>query len=177
VTGLAFACVSFPAACDQGKESSPESPSWTPGTVYGVAIGVSSVEDVVRILGEPTSRGERFDEEADPDAEMDIWLDYETVDQERIVRVAFAADPKTHRVVEAQVTPRAMSLADAEAAYGTDYIIRTMTTGSCPATELPQKRANPSDGPLFLVYPRLGMYVYVDRETKMVGLIVYQMKC
>jgi hypothetical protein len=177
VTGLAFACVSFPAACDQGKESSPESPSWTPGTVYGVAIGVSSVEDVVRILGEPTSRGERFDEEADPDAEMDIWLDYETVDQERIVRVAFYADPKTHRILGALVTPRSMSLADVEATYGTDYIIRTMTTGPCPATQLPEKRANPSAGPLFLVYPRLGMFCSVDPKTKVVREVIYRTEC
>ncbi len=177
-TGSLVSAAVLSLGCSWGEPKS-EVQSWSPGRVYGIEIGRSTKADVVTKLGTPSYEGPRFDEEADPEAETSIWLEYSGVDPERTNRVAFVADPRTYRIVEAEVTPRAMSLREAEALFGSDYITRTMATGPCPpfANDSSHRDVGSSmTGPRFLVYPQLGLYLIVE-PTNSVRRIVYLSRC
>jgi hypothetical protein len=148
-----------PAATAQGHVR------WKRGTYQGLTPGQSSRQDVEKVFGEPSWRGEP---EAEPGERPthDVMYEYTNVGGMK-GRTSVIFDARSGVVKVIYLYPQGLTMEQAVAQYGSDYVRRGSGLGPCPTADdvrESRRQRSPDEYPIFLVYPQSGLYVTVQSD-------------
>jgi hypothetical protein len=146
-----------------------EHTQWRRGTYLGLTPGRSSRRDVERVFGKPLWKG---NPESEPGEEptKDVMYEYEDVGGLKgRTSVIFGARSGLIKVI--YLYPQKLTMEQAVARYGKDYIKRGRGLGACPTEDEVREASRqppPDEYPIALIYPQQGLYVTVNSDNMVI---------
>jgi hypothetical protein len=139
---------------------------WHIPTYYGLILGRSNKTDVRRTFGIPVWVGPPESAPLEKSRRGELLYEYEDVGAIK-GRTSILLDKRTGLLKGISIYPQHLTLEEVRKQYGINYIERDNALGPCPLErELhnyipPQAR----EYPFFLIYPQLGLFVSIQRDS------------
>lgn len=140
---------------------------WTPGRFERIELGVSTYEDVKKLLGEPRWEGDNEETVFRGDREPEILLQYGQVTSLKVpVDIIIGEETRVVKALSYLPVPE-LSLEAALTTFGSDFFEISPTAPSCSLEPTARGRLSKElPRPFMLAYPEKGMYVSVDKADK-----------
>lgn len=150
---------------------------WHASSYQGLILGKSTKDDVERTFGKPVWAGPPEEELID-DGEAELLYEYMNVGGV-VGQTTVVLGTRSNTVQAIGVYPQQpLTLQQAVTKYGKEYVERESKLGPCPTeTDISNfKSPKEREYPIFIVYPRQGMYFSVS-ESGSVSHIGYLIRC